>query len=243
MESENKRVYVIAIVFGLLFGGIVLGWFLLNRFHVFGDEYPRRFYRAVIFDQGGVLVPFRGENDLEIFTNHLIQNPVDRQAYFDCEKGITTFEDIPKILEMIFPEISQVKDFESQNISNFTRPVNQDIIRAAQLIKQAGLKIAVLSNNYYWSHKRERTFLIDEANQFDVVVESCRVGMRKPNSKIYELTAKKLDVDPEECIMVDDVMSNLQGAKSVNMATVFLPNDNTTGAIDELERMLNMKLR
>ncbi|KAI6197685.1 hypothetical protein M3Y94_01254200 [Aphelenchoides besseyi] len=186
-------------------------------FHVFGDEYPRRFYRAVIFDQGGVLVPFRGENDLEIFTNHLIQNPVDRQAYFDCEKGITTFEDIPKILEMIFPEI------------------NQDIIRAAQLIKQAGLKIAVLSNNYYWSHKRERTFLIDEANQFDVVVESCRVGMRKPNSKIYEvftsslfvkllfqLTAKKLDVDPEECIMVDDVMSNLQGAKSVNMATVFV---------------------
>ncbi|KAI6172662.1 Bifunctional epoxide hydrolase 2 [Aphelenchoides besseyi] len=147
------------------------------------------------------------------------------------------------MLEMLFPGISQVEDFESQSILNFSRPVNQDMIRAAQLIKQAGLKIAILSNNYYWSHKRERTFMIDEADQFDLVVESCRVGMRKPNPKIYELTAEKLDVSPEECIMVDDVQSNLDGAKSVNMATVFLPHDNTTAAIDELERMLNLKLR
>ncbi|KAI6195131.1 putative G-protein coupled receptor C06G4.5 [Aphelenchoides besseyi] len=142
---------------------------MIASFHIFGDEYPRRFYRAVIFDQGGVLLPFKREKDLEIFSNHLTQNAVDRQAYYDCENGITTFEDITEMLEMLFPGI------------------NQDMIRAAQLIKQAGLKIAILSNNYYWSHKRERTFMIDEADQFDLVVESCRVGMRKPNPKIYEV--------------------------------------------------------
>ena len=33
---------------------------------------------------------------------------------------------------------------------------------------------------------------------FDVVVESCKVGLRKPNHKIYLLACKKLEVQPSE---------------------------------------------
>lgn len=52
---------------------------------------------------------------------------------------------------------------------------------------------------------------------FDEVVLSSDVGLTKPDPAIYQLTAKRLGLAPEECIMIDDLESNITGAKSANM--------------------------
>ncbi|OGL22748.1 hypothetical protein A2707_04800 [Candidatus Saccharibacteria bacterium RIFCSPHIGHO2_01_FULL_45_15] len=52
---------------------------------------------------------------------------------------------------------------------------------------------------------------------FDVVVLSSDVGMVKPNSEIFEYTAQRLAVDPGNCVMVDDLIDNVNGAISVGM--------------------------
>jgi FMN phosphatase YigB (HAD superfamily) len=57
---------------------------------------------------------------------------------------------------------------------------------AARKIQQSGLKVGVLTNNYYCSHAKKRTAVVPEIYEFDVVVESCKVALRKPDPKIFQ---------------------------------------------------------
>jgi FMN phosphatase YigB (HAD superfamily) len=52
---------------------------------------------------------------------------------------------------------------------------------------------------------------------YDEVVISGEVGARKPEPRIYLLTAERLGVRPEECVFVDDLLQNVEGAEAVGM--------------------------
>jgi FMN phosphatase YigB (HAD superfamily) len=43
------------------------------------------------------------------------------------------------------------------------------------------------------------------------------VGITKPQPEIYELTAARLGVEPEECVMIDDLPNNVAGAQLAGM--------------------------
>ena len=47
---------------------------------------------------------------------------------------------------------------------------------------------------------------------FDVVVESSKVGVRKPEPRFYELACEQLGVEPAECVFLDDLGVNLKPA-------------------------------
>ncbi|KAI6198227.1 hypothetical protein M3Y99_01897100 [Aphelenchoides fujianensis] len=113
MEPPTRKVLLISAACILAFGVLAFVWFLFDHFHVFGDEYPRRFYRAVLFDQGGVLVPFKRPGDMPKFQRYLGARPAEYEAYVACERGETTFEDIAPMLEQFFPGILEVTEFES----------------------------------------------------------------------------------------------------------------------------------
>lgn len=64
----------------------------------------------------------------------------------------------------------------------------------------------------------ERLFSADELNElFDAVVLSSEIGMTKPNVEAYEYTAAKLDLVPDECIMIDDTPLNAESAEMAGM--------------------------
>jgi putative hydrolase of the HAD superfamily len=75
---------------------------------------------------------------------------------------------------------------------------------------------------------------------FDVVIESSRVGLRKPDPRIYLLACEQLGVTPEQAVFLDDFGVNLKGARALGMTTIKV--DETTGAIDELEAVLGIAL-
>ena len=50
---------------------------------------------------------------------------------------------------------------------------------------------------------------------FEVVVDSANVGMRKPDPEIYELTLERLGLDAPECVFVDDIEVNCDGAAAL----------------------------
>ncbi len=52
---------------------------------------------------------------------------------------------------------------------------------------------------------------------FDTVVLSSEVGVTKPSREAYELAAQRLGLLPEECIMIDDLERNIEGAKQAGM--------------------------
>lgn len=57
----------------------------------------------------------------------------------------------------------------------------------------------------------------EQAELFDDVLVSSRVGMIKPQAEFFELAAGRLDCLPEECVMVDDLADNIAGAKATGM--------------------------
>lgn len=78
-----------------------------------------------------------------------------------------------------------------------------------------GVRRALLSNSWGNTYPREQF-----AALFDVVVISGEVRLRKPDPEIYLLAARRLGVEPAECVFVDDLAANVEGAVRVGMTGI-----------------------
>lgn len=83
---------------------------------------------------------------------------------------------------------------------------------------KVGYKIGLLSNII--SGGLEVRFTPDELSIFDTVVASGDIGYAKPEAQVYEITADRLGVSLEECIMIDDRQDYCQGAIGVGMRAI-----------------------
>lgn len=78
-------------------------------------------------------------------------------------------------------------------------------------------------------------------HHFDVIVESSRAGVRKPDPAIYELVCRELGVGPEQAVFLDDLGVNLKPARAMGMTTIKVGDPGE--AIEELERAVGFALR
>jgi HAD superfamily hydrolase (TIGR01509 family) len=76
---------------------------------------------------------------------------------------------------------------------------------------------------------------------FHGVVISAEVGLHKPQPEIFLLGAERAGVAAEECVFVDDLRENCEGAEAVGMTAVLHRGADTT--VPELERLLGVELR
>jgi putative hydrolase of the HAD superfamily len=76
---------------------------------------------------------------------------------------------------------------------------------------------------------------------FDHVIESARIGLRKPDPRIYRMMVEALKVDPEHCVYLDDLGVNLKPAREMGMTTIKVLN--AAQAIGELEVATGLALR
>ena len=59
---------------------------------------------------------------------------------------------------------------------------------------------------------------------FEDGVFSHKIGVRKPNPKIYRCALDKAQIKPEEAVFVDDKQSALEPAKKMGMVTILFKN-------------------
>ena len=71
---------------------------------------------------------------------------------------------------------------------------------------------------------------------FDHVVESSRVGVRKPDRRFYELACELAGVEPGEAVFLDDLGVNLKPARAMGMTTIKVTDPDL--ALRELERVV-----
>ena len=99
-----------------------------------------------------------------------------------------------------------------------------EMVEMLDRVKEAGLLVACLTNNIV-----EPTNTVEDArsvqianimSRFDVVVESSKVGVRKPEPRFYEIACELLGVVPEECVFLDDLGINLKPAAAMGMTTI-----------------------
>ncbi len=119
-----------------------------------------------------------------------------------------------------------------------------EMIQALRLIKSR-FKTGCITNNMPANAEGgvapERSIYTREImDLFDVVIESSRVGLRKPDPRIYLMICEKLAVRPDACVYLDDLGGNLKPARAMGMITIKVVSG--PQAIAELESATGMKL-
>jgi putative hydrolase of the HAD superfamily len=76
---------------------------------------------------------------------------------------------------------------------------------------------------------------------FDEIVESSRVGVRKPDPRFYEQACERLEIEPSEAVFLDDLGVNLKPARAMGMTTIKV--EDPAVAIAELEQVVGFPLR
>jgi putative hydrolase of the HAD superfamily len=116
------------------------------------------------------------------------------------------------------------------------RPTNQEMVDYLRELRGRGYFVGMLTNNVReWEPHWRAMLPADEI--FDAVVNSCEVGVRKPDAAIFELAERRFGLDPHQCVLIDDLEENSEGARSRGWQAVTF-RDNTS-VRDELEALLS----
>ncbi|HEY1238022.1 MAG TPA: HAD family phosphatase [Solirubrobacterales bacterium] len=180
-------------------------------------------FRAVFFDFGGVLTTsvwdsfadFLRDEGLDPDTiKNLFRH--DPEALADL-RGLETGELTEAEFEQKFGRRLGLKDPDGLIDSMFAgmKP-DVPMVAAVKEIRAAGLLTGMISNSWSTSHYDRQ--LLEEL--FDGTVISAEVHMHKPQPEIYRLAADRLGVEPAQCIFVDDLRENCDGAEAVGMTAV-----------------------
>jgi putative hydrolase of the HAD superfamily len=107
------------------------------------------------------------------------------------------------------------------------QPAMSALVRRA---RSHGIRTALLSNSWGNTYPRDTW-----DGMFDDIVISGEVGMRKPEPEIFLLAARRLELKPEECVFVDDLELNVDGARAVGMTAILHTEyDETRQALETL---------
>lgn len=190
--------------------------------------------KAVIFDLGGVyfkdaLSSFSDLSAKEGFSSNRFLDVIRKKYFNKIETG--------KMLEKEFwHKFKQDVGFKMPiaEAKKYFLSHHKPMPGMKKIVKdlRKKIKVGLLTNNTVaWYDMADKEFKISQ--DFDSVVVSASVGIRKPDKKIYKLIANKLGVSEKECIFFDDFEENISGAKRAGMnACKFV-------GIDDLQSKLN----
>ncbi|MGL5150168.1 MAG: HAD family hydrolase [Clostridium sp.] len=103
-------------------------------------------------------------------------------------------------------------------------------------LKSNNIKIALATSNSYTLLeavlKNNNIY-----NFFDAITITDEVKVSKANPDIYLLSAEKLNIHPNECLVFEDIVQALKGAKSANMQTVAVFDNQSEDEIHELKEI------
>jgi epoxide hydrolase-like predicted phosphatase len=114
---------------------------------------------------------------------------------------------------------------------------DEPMIEAVKTAKRSGIRTGLISNS--WGRGRYDRDAFPE--MFDGVVISGEVGLHKPEPEIFHMGAERIGTPPTECVFVDDLKENCDGAAAVGMTPILHRGAETT--LPELERLLGLELR
>lgn len=96
---------------------------------------------------------------------------------------------------------------------------DEAMIAAAATLRAAGVPVGILSNSW-GSEPFDPYAAWDLGANYDPVVISDKVGMRKPELPIYELVLTKIGLPAQECVFVDDVAAYLDPARMLGITVI-----------------------
>ena len=199
--------------------------------------------RGLIVDFGGVLTTNVFESFQAFSVSEGLETEAVRKLFRERGEGLALLRqlergevEVPEF-ERRFGPLLGVREPEGM-VERLFAGVKPDerMIDAVRRTRAAGVPTGLISNS--WGGTTYDNADIDEL--FDAVVISGEVGLHKPEPEIFHLGAQRLGVPPEECVFVDDLRENCEGAEAVGMTAIL--HRGAEGTLPELERLLGLEL-
>jgi putative hydrolase of the HAD superfamily len=111
------------------------------------------------------------------------------------------------------------------------------MVEAVKRARRQGVRTGLVSNSMGTRRYDRSAF----RELFDGVVISGEEGMHKPQPEIFRLGAERVGLPPEDCVFVDDLRENCEGAEAVGMTAVLHRGADST--LPRLEELLGIELR
>lgn len=184
--------------------------------------------KNIIFDLGNVLVKYSPENFLNKYVKKenqedFIINIFKSKDWLELDRGTLSYEDAIEIFTKRVPEEKEsIEKLFRENISSCISPIEENV-EIMRKLKNNGYNVYILSNFHQpaFEYIRESWDFIREFNG-DVV--SCYYHYIKPERNIYETLLNKYNLTPSETIFIDDVDTNINGAKELGIGGIHLPD-------------------
>ncbi|HET9608264.1 MAG TPA: HAD-IA family hydrolase [Acidimicrobiales bacterium] len=208
--------------------------------------------RAVLFDFGGVILtsPFEafaryeGDNGLPAgFLRRLNATNPDANAWARLERNEVDLAGFAELFEAEARAAGHAVDGRAvlALLGGELRPAMVEALRRCH----DKLKTALITNNFVPTAPEQGGTragpMAEVFGHFDVIVESSRVGVRKPDPAIYRLACDELGVEPDEAVFLDDLGINLKPARAMGMTTIKVADPDE--AIADLEGVVGFPLR
>lgn len=211
--------------------------------------------KAVMFDFGGVIAdgPFEAfahyehANGLpEGFVRRLNSTNHHDNAWARLERNEVSFDEFCELFETEARQAGGVLDAR-ELMATLSGGLRTDMIEAVRRCSKH-FSTALLTNNFVWPdpgsspEDGDRRAQIEGVLQlFDVVIESSKVGVRKPDHRFYILACEALRIEPCRAVFLDDLGVNLKPARELGMITIKV--ESADAALAELESVVNIPLR
>jgi putative hydrolase of the HAD superfamily len=203
--------------------------------------------KIIWFDFGGVLSP----SIPDLFTSYYLKTGIppavlqramkevaddlNMGVLTPIEKAIITEREwgagIRQKLSQSVPELdlsrARLEEFGEQWFDGILP--NQLMIDLFRKVKATGLKVGILTNNVVeWEDHWKRVIGISE--EADVIVDSCKVGCRKPEAEIFAIATERAGVRTHENLLIDDVLENCMAAEQYGWKSVHFKDSSSTVA-------------
>jgi len=173
--------------------------------------------KAIIFDCFGVLateawLPFKAKyfgHDPDLLAQ---VEAISWQANRGIIRRDTAIQQTAKLAGLAVEDVIQAIDRNAPNEELFA------YIRELEKEYKIGLLSNIAGNFLY------QIFTDEHLALFDVVSLSFEKGYAKPQARAFETIAEELDVEPAECVLVDDQERNITGAREAGMKAILYKN-------------------
>lgn len=192
-------------------------------------------FTTVIFDFGGVITssPFEAFNHMEAerglprdFVRAVNSANPDGNAWAKFERA----EIDAAAFDRLFADEAKALGHRLEGsavIACMSGDIRPDMVAALDLLKAEGFKLGCITNNVPSGHGAGMSGSVAKAEEvadilacFDHVIESSKIGIRKPDPRIYQMMCNVLGVQPSECIYLDDLGINCKPAAVLGMAAI-----------------------
>ncbi len=187
--------------------------------------------KAVIFDMDGVIVdsePIHIEAEKQTLLKYGVKITTEELRTYTGTTAEFEFNDLIKKYKL---NTTAVTLFAEKEVVMFklleerTEPT-RGVIDLIKSLKQQGFKLGIATSGHrklahYYLNKLGMAFF------FDTVVCAEDITRSKPDPEIFLTAAKKLGVDPAECIVIEDAKLGIEAATRAGMKCIGYRNPNS----------------